>query len=93
MKHNKWWKPILNNTKDDKILIILDETSLGDFICTTSFFKDFSEQYPNKNIYVTINWFFNKNYYSRFLDVFKTNKYVKIWNGEAIDIIVKYKYN
>ena len=32
MKHNKWWKPILNNTKDDNILIILDETSLGDFI-------------------------------------------------------------
>lgn len=91
MKHNKWWKPILNNTKNDNILIILDETALGDFICTTSFFKDFSEQYPNKNIYVTINWFYVENYYSRFLDVFKTNKYVKIWNGEDIDIIVKYK--
>lgn len=91
VRHNRWWSDALVlKRKDPKSFLILQtETALGDTLVTTSFFRDFREQYPDCRIYYKVDT--NSEYAVRQkLDVFANNPNVSVWDGEHVDMIVKY---
>ena len=86
MIHNKWWNKIFPENNDKIYLLIIKSKNIENNKNLINEISEFYNNYKNKLVYLTMDEFYNKGSYNKFLNCIKGTNF-KIWNGEKIDKI------